>query len=54
MHRRWSFHVKRAFFASVIFVAGMFAGAWLDDWLDIDTCYDRGGYFDRIKETCIY
>lgn len=46
--------MKRALIASVIFVVGMFAGAWLDDWLDIDTCYDRGGYFDRVKETSIY
>ena len=54
MHRGRSVQVKRALVAFVIFVAGMFAGAWLDDWLDIDTCYDRGGYFDRVKETCIY
>jgi|GEM_PF-1489402 len=54
MHRRWSLHVRRAFFASVIFVAGMFAGAWLDDWLDVDTCLDRGGAWDYQRDTCRY
>ena len=46
--------MKRARATIFIFIAGTVAGAWLDDWLDIDTCYDRGGYFDREKDTCIY
>ena len=46
--------MKRPLVAPSVFIAGLFASAWLDDWLDIDTCYDRGGYVDRDKETCIY
>ncbi len=46
--------MKRALAAFVIFIAGVFAGTWHDDWLDINTCYDRGGYFDRGKEICVY
>jgi len=44
--------MKRASIALAIFVAGMFAGAGLDDWLDIDTCLDRGGAWDYQRETC--
>jgi len=39
---------------AVAFLAGIATGCWTDDWFDIDTCYDRGGYYDRAKETCIY
>jgi hypothetical protein len=46
--------MKRAIMATAIFIAGMFAGAWLDDGLDIDTCLDRGGAWDYQRDTCRY
>jgi hypothetical protein len=44
----------RAVIAPAILFASMFAGAWIDDWLDIDTCLDRGGAWDYQRDTCRY
>lgn len=46
--------MKRAITVLAVFVAGMFAGSWLDDWLDIDTCLDAGGAWDYQRENCRY
>lgn len=46
--------MKRALIALGVFTVGMFAGAWLDDWLDIDTCLDRGGAWDYQRDACRY
>jgi hypothetical protein len=46
--------MKRVLTASAIFISGMFAGAWFDDWLDIDTCLDGGGAWDYQRDTCRY
>ena len=37
-----------------IFVGGVVTGCQIDDWFDVDSCYDAGGYWDRVKDTCIY
>ena len=35
--------MRRGLIIFAAFIVGMFAGAWLDDWLDIDSCLDAGG-----------
>jgi len=46
--------MKRALLAAAIFISGLFAGALLDDWLDIDDCLDQGGAWDYQRDTCRY
>jgi hypothetical protein len=44
----------RLLLAIALFIGGVVTGCQTDDWFDIDACYDRGGYWDRHKDTCIY
>ena len=34
------------------FITGLFAGSWLDDWLDIDSCFDAGGAWNYERGLC--
>ena len=33
---------------------GLAAGLWLSDWLDVDTCLDRGGRWNYDQQDCEY
>ncbi|MDJ0642134.1 MAG: hypothetical protein QNJ15_04900 [Erythrobacter sp.] len=46
--------MKRAGIAFALLAVGALAGAWIDDWFDIDRCLDRGGMWDYELETCRY
>jgi hypothetical protein len=38
----------------MIFLSGLIIGLWIQDWLDVDSCLDRGGRWDYPLETCVY
>ena len=39
---------------TILFLSGILLGIWINDALDIDTCFAGGGSWDRKHETCVY
>lgn len=39
--------------AGMLFLAGVLAGIWLWDWLEVDRCLDHGGRWDYHLQGCV-